>query len=64
MMIKKILIFLSAAGFAAGLAGCDAGVDKSAETPDKAGEVMEQPKDAAGGEAPAPAPDAPAGGGQ
>ena len=73
-MIKKILMFLSAAVFAAGLAGCEkADMDKSKETTDKAGEVMEQPKDAMGNGAPAPAepaapaapaPDAPAGGGQ
>lgn len=61
-MIKKILMFLSAAVFAAGLAGCEkADMDKSNETTDKAGEMMEQPKDAMGGGAPAPAePTAPA----
>ncbi|MBI3344201.1 MAG: hypothetical protein HY028_04990 [Gammaproteobacteria bacterium] len=61
-MVKKILMFLSAAVFAAGLAGCEkADMDKSKETMDKAGEMMEQPKDAMGGGAPAPAePTAPA----
>lgn len=75
-MIKKILMFLSATVFAVGLAGCEkADMDKSKETMDKGGEMMEQPKDAMGGGAPAPAPaepaapaapapDAPAGGGQ
>jgi len=75
-MIKKILMFLSTAVFAAGLAGCQkADMDKSNETTDKAGEMMEQPKDAMGGGTPAPAPaepaapaapapDAPAGGSQ
>ena len=59
-MIKKILMFLSAAVFAVGLAGCDAGMDK-------AGETMDKPSDAMGGGAPAepaapaaPAPEAPA----
>ncbi len=71
-MIKKILMFLSIAVFAAGLAGCEkADMDKSKET---TGETMDKPKDAMGGGAPAPAPaepaapaapapDAPAGGG-
>jgi hypothetical protein len=73
-MIKKILMFLSAAVFAVGLAGCQkADMDKSKETTEKAGEMMEQPKDATGGGAPAPAepaapaapaPAAPAGGSQ
>lgn len=61
-MIKKILMFLSTAVFAAGLAGCEkADMDKAGEATDKAGEMMEQPKDAMGGGTPAPAePTAPA----
>ncbi len=70
-MIKKILMLLSVAVFAVGLAGCEkAGMDKAGETMDKAGETMDKAKDAMGGEAPAapaapaPEPAAPAGGSQ
>ena len=58
-MIKKILMFLSVAVFAVGLAGCEkADMDKAKES---AGETMDKAKDAMGGGAePAPAAPAPA----